>query len=317
VILIVTNREDQTADWLILELEQRGAEYARFNTEGFPGATTLSWASDASPTLTSSRYEIDLSTVSAVWYRRPIPADVTLWPNPERGRWALGETRAALEGIWRTMEALWVNHPDDNRRASTKVEQLHRARRLGFRVPRSLVTNDRARVRAFASLCGEPGLICKPLEEGLLEFAGPDIVFFTSRFALTPDDTLEDFGPEPYLFQEFIDKLYDVRVTVIGDRVFATRIESQATETGRTDWRQAGAEARHAVETLPEELSGRCLDLIRSYNLRFAAIDLAYAADDGYVFFEINPNGQWAWLEQLTGQPLRSAMADLLEGGRP
>ena len=316
MILIVTNRTDQTADWLILELEQRGTPYVRFNTEDFPGATSLEWTSGGTATVRLREREttLDLADVAAVVYRRPLPPDPSIWPTPERGRWALGESRAALEGVWRTLDALWVNHPDDNRAAGSKLGQLRRARELGFTVPPTLVTNDRAAVRTFAAACGATGLICKPIEEGLLEIEGEEKLFFTSRLEISCDDELEDLGPEPYLFQQFVPKLYDVRVTVIGDDVFATRIESQTTEKGKTDWRRAGADAVHTPEDLSDELAALCVGLTRSYRLNFAAIDLAYASD-GYSFFEINPNGQWAWVEQLTDQPLRSSMADLLEAG--
>jgi glutathione synthase/RimK-type ligase-like ATP-grasp enzyme len=64
---------------------------------------------------------------------------------------------------------------------------------------------------------------------------------------------------------------------------------------------------------LPADLAERCLELVRAYGLEFAAIDLVRARDGRYVFLEINPNGQWAWLEQVTGLPLRSRLVDLLE----
>lgn len=312
MILIITNRTDQTADWLILELERRGTRYVRFNTEDFPAATSLEWTSEGTTTVRWRDTNVDLTAVTAVVYRRPLPPDPTIWPTPERGRWALGESRAALEGLWRTLDALWVNHPDDNRAAGSKLGQLRRAREVGFTVPSTLVTNDRAAVRAFATACGATGLICKPIEEGLLELDGEERLFFTSRFEVASGDELDDLGPEPYLFQQFVPKLYDVRVTVIGDEVFATRIESQTTVKGKTDWRRAGTEATHTPEDMPQDVVALCVNLARSYRLNFAAIDLAYTTD-GYSFFEINPNGQWAWIEQLTGQPLRSSMADLLE----
>jgi hypothetical protein len=315
VILIITNRGDHTADWLILELGRRGADYLRLNTEDFPEHVLLSWRSDGRAVLTVRGRCVDLDVISAVWYRRPLPPDLGTWSTPDRGRWALGEVRATLEGLWRSLDAVWVNHPDDNRRAASKLEQLRRARDLGFVVPTTLVTNDKAELHDFVEESREVGVVCKPLEDGLLELDESNRVFFTSRFELAPDDTLADFGPEPYLFQQHVAKTHDIRVTVIGDRAYATRIHSQATEVGQTDWRQAGTTAQHSRADLPEELLERCINLTRSYNLRFSAIDLAALdAEDAYVFFEINPNGQWAWIEQLTGQPLRSAMADLLLG---
>jgi hypothetical protein len=311
VILIVTNRSDHTADWLILELQRRRSEYVRFNTEDYPGDVRLAWTPSGGQLLKLRDREIDLGQVGAVWYRRPMPPAAGLWSSPQRARWAMGESREALRGVWRTLDALWVNHPDHNRLAGSKQHQLCRAQDLGFVVPASLVSNDRDDVRAFAAEHGL--LICKPLGEGRLELEDEERTFFTSRLKLDADDPLDDFGPEPYLVQELIKKQYDLRVTVIGEHVFGVRIDSQAVPEGKIDWRQAGVRAPHAPEELPADLAERCLELVRAYGLEFAAIDLVRARDGRYVFLEINPNGQWAWLEQVTGLPLRARLVDLLE----
>ena len=234
------------------------------------------------------------------------------WPDPERAAWAVTESWAALEGLWRTVNARWVNHPDANRAASSRSrQQLRRAARFGFSVPRTVVTNDAGILRQFGDEVGGD-LVCKPVDEGRLNFRQGERLFFTTTFVLRKSDDLADLGPEPYLFQELVRKKCDVRVTVIGDEVFATRIESQRTRTGRVDWRASGTDAGHRVEPLPVCMAEKCLALTRSYGLAFGAIDLARVDDGLYTFFEINPNGQWAWIEQLTGQPLRQAMAGLL-----
>ena len=135
--------------------------------------------------------------------------------------------------------------------------------------------------------------------------------FFTSPVS---EEDLQRFkdGQEPYLFQELVEKTYDIRVTVIGAHCFATRIDSQVQDASKVDWRRSGGGLGHSAETLPEKLAVLCRDLVAGYGLRFGAIDLARTTTGGYVFFELNPNGQWAWIEQLTGVPLRSHLADLL-----
>jgi glutathione synthase/RimK-type ligase-like ATP-grasp enzyme len=317
MILIVTNRSDQTADWLILELRRRRASYARFNTEDYPAHVRLRWSLNGEATLAWADKHIRLRDVTAVWYRRPLPpASLAMWSSPERARWALGEAREALDGLWRTLDVFWINHPDSNRAAGFKLHQLKLASHLGFSVPPTVVSNDASEVRRFAATSQPRGIVCKPIGEGRLRLTDQEQLFFTSRMQLVNEDPLNDLGPEPYLFQEFIPKRYDVRVTVIGRKVFATKIDSQATVTGKTDWRVAGSDAPHVPEELPAGVVECCLQITRSYGLEFAAIDLARNKNGGYTFFEINPNGQWAWIEQLTGQPLRSHMADLLQGTR-
>ncbi|HTT93637.1 MAG TPA: hypothetical protein VMF55_03135 [Solirubrobacterales bacterium] len=153
--------------------------------------------------------------------------------------------------------------------------------------------------------------MCKPLRLGRLFHQGEEKLFLTS---VVEKGQLEDFGEdrETYLLQAQVDKRLDIRVTVIGDRCFATEIESQVDPESVVDWRHGGTDLAHSPHELPDEIAGLCLDLCAGYGLRFGAIDLALRPDGGYSFFEVNPNGQWAWIEQLTGAPLSSALADLL-----
>lgn len=307
--LIVTNRGDHTADFLVREFERRKAPFLRLNTEDFPSLVTLRWSSDGWHELRHDGRVHALAEFPSVWYRRPVG------PRTPKGRaglgeWAARESEEALGGLWRSHGALWVNHPDANRRAEFKQEQLLRARDLGLEIPETLVTNSGKDARAFsASLSDE--IVCKPLRLGRLLHGDEEKLFLTSRVNATQ---LENFpeGGEPYLLQALIEKRADIRVTVIGERCFSVEIDSQSDPDSRVDWRHGGTSLRHAVHELPDQISRLCLELCRGYDLHFGAIDLALRPDGGYTFFEVNPNGQWAWIEQLTGLPLSSALADLL-----
>lgn len=312
MLLIVTERGDLTADFLILELEARGAEFLRFNTEDYPLAVQLCWRPEGM-SFQFDGEQLRLDRVDAVWYRRPRPPQLADDLPPAQARWAVGEAAEALQGVWRTLDALWVNHPDANRLAESKPGQLRAAAALGFEIPPTVITNDPAVLGEFVD--AQPETICKPLLDGLVpDEVGVEQLFFTSRLA--PESLrVEDLGPEPYLFQGLVEKKHDIRVTVIGERCFAVAIESQGNEEGVVDWRRAvDRDLPHRVVDLPAELASRCVALCRQYGLHFGAIDLAARPDGGYTFFEINPNGQWAWLEQETGVPLRAALADLLLG---
>jgi len=315
VLLIVTQRGDYHADWVVLELHARGVPFLRFNTEDYPVAAGLDWTSSGEAHLTIRGDRLSLNEVDAVWYRRPVPPVMSSDLPAAQAAWAQSEAREALMGAWRTLDALWVNHPDRNRVAESKPLQLRAALELGFEVPESLVSNSRAAVGAF--LDTHPGaVICKPLYDGRVPIGGEEQLFFTSR--VDPDVvSLRALGPEPYLFQELIPKLCDIRVTVIGEQVFAASIDSQQAEHTQIDWRRSHpGELDHAVFELPEDVAAQCVALCGRFGLHFGAIDLALRPDGAFTFFEVNPNGQWAWVEQRTGLPLRAQMVSLLASGR-
>jgi hypothetical protein len=310
VLVLVSNREDLTADWLVLELERRDEPFVRLCTEDYPSKIRIGW------TLNDAALELGESTlaaedVTAVWWRRSVAPVIPAGRSPGEMAWAAGESLAAWDGFWEGVNAHWVNTPGANAKAESKPAQLRAAKRLGMNVPATLITSSRAAARSFVE--AEGTVVCKALRSGLIPGVNGDRVLYTQPVDPQMLAGLEELGPEPYLFQALVEKSADVRVTVIGERVFACRIDSQSTPDASVDWRRGSAEDLHheSIE-LDEPTTRRLRDLTAGFGLRFAAIDLAVDRERGYVFFEINPNGQWAWVEQLTGQPLASALADEL-----
>jgi glutathione synthase/RimK-type ligase-like ATP-grasp enzyme len=309
MILIVTNREDLTADWLILELQRRGAPYVRFNTEDYPQRAALDWRIDEQRLHLDGR-ELTGDDIQTVWYRRPVSPVLRPGLPSDDSAWATREAAEALEGFWRTLDARWVSPPPAIRLADCKALQLRDAAALGFDVPDTEITSNIDRVRALIDR-SQHGVVCKPLRDGRVRGGGRSLMF-TSLIDAAQLDGLEE---EPHLFQAFVPKRHDLRVTVIGDEIFSTRIEAPAGCETAVDWRRSDPDSlRYQPEALPKEIADRCRALVELYGLSFAAIDLALRNDGGHTFFEVNPNGQWAFIEQRTGQPLRAALADLLTG---
>jgi hypothetical protein len=310
VILLVTNRDDLTADWLIVELQRRSAPYVRFNTEDFPEHCAIRLRPDCA-TLQIRDVQLAAEEIEAVWYRRPVPPRPRPGLRPDEHAWAVQESAVALDGFWRALPARWVSRPDAIRHADSKPQQLSDAARLGFEVPDTEITNERDHVRRLFDR-NPAGVICKPLRDGRVRSEGRSLLFTS---AISREDLKRPLE-EPHVFQALVPKRYDVRVTVIGSDVFAVRITVDDEADGSTDWRRADpSQLRYRHEELPPDIRDLCRRLIDGYGLSFGAIDLARRPDGGYTFFELNPNGQWAFVEQRAGVPLRARLADLLVDG--
>ena len=165
MLLVVTNRDDLTADWLVVELNKRRARFERFNTEDYPHDASIRWTPNRAALLGLPGSDVDLAEVTSVWYRRPVAPSAPEDVDEELAKWAVREAQEALDGAWRTLDARWVNHPDTNQAAGCKPEQLNRAGRIGLVIPPTVVTNDAELLREFAAING-PKLICKPLYDG-------------------------------------------------------------------------------------------------------------------------------------------------------
>ncbi len=316
MILIVTNEEDVTADFVVLELQSRKASYRRFNTEGFPQVVglTVELGEDIASSLTLSKGELRLEDVTAVWYRRPVPpvVDSRIAP-PAAKAFAELESAAALQNVWALLRCLWISAPHALRRAEQRLLQLRCAQEIGLRVPPTLVTTRPANALEFVRTHGR--VVVKALGQGYVRQAGePDTLIFTSELEEIDPAILSRVLLAPTLFQELVPRGYDLRVTVVGTSVFATEIHRSPDARG-VDWRQDSPQQLvHREHDLPVAMREKVVNLVSSFGLKFAALDFIVDPRGRYFFLELNPNGQWAWIEQELGTPIAAAIADMLCG---
>ena len=195
---------------------------------------------------------------------------------------------------------LWINHPAASRHASNKLVQLLAARKVGFQVPETLMTNDFARVRAFFNK-NEGNVIFKTF--GPASWKRPD--GSTTHVGTSPIQAEHLLDEEairacPGIYQPKLDKLYELRVTVVGGKVLAAAIDSQS-EGPSLDWRYDFPSATLPLKAtkLPNEVSERCVALCRKLNIVYGAVDIVVSHKGEYIFLEINESGQFLWVEQL------------------
>ncbi len=195
------------------------------------------------------------------------------------------------------------------------VEELDRrgmARSVGLTVPPTLITNDTEAARRFAKEHDQ--IVYKPLSSAGVSEDGRYKLVYANR--LTEDDITDTVSATGHLFQRWVDKAYEVRLTVVDDVFFAVRIDAES-EAGTVDWRTDYDNLRYAVVNVPHDVREHVLDLLELLRLRFAALDFVVTPSGEWVFLEANPNGQFAWLQEATGVPIAAAIADALTKGPP
>jgi glutathione synthase/RimK-type ligase-like ATP-grasp enzyme len=320
LVLILSNADDTTADSVQDGLTKRGARALRLNLEAYPAAagltTSFAARTAARHAIRVNGVETALDDIRAVYFRRPgrLTVDEDVMDVAAR-RFAQEESKWAANGLWLTLACPWVNHPIRVHVAEHKLVQLAAARELGFDVPRTMVTNDPAHARAFhEELHGD--IVAKPVRQPTIKKDGRLGFIYTHHLNGSERELLDDVRFAPCILQERIDKRVEIRATVVGDRVLAAQIDSQASPVSREDWRRYDlANTPYSVHALPDDVSARCVGLTRRLGLDFGALDLIVTPEGRYVFLEINPNGQWGWVEELTGLRIRDAICDLLLSG--
>lgn len=319
MLLVVTNKSDLACDYLILRLNERNIPFRRLNTEDYAALWQLSMSvgNGSAKFLISfsDGVTISQSDVKAVYFRQPVAPDAPQNTSHSDREFVRREQKEALRSLWRLIDpAKWLNHPKHLWIASNKVEQLCVARELGFSIPETCITSTREMLSDFIE-AQEGRVICKAVKHGFTRCENTVSVATTQRIGENYLERFDDYAPAPMIYQREIPKACDVRVTVVGDQIFPTAIHSQEHAQTEVDWRLWDVHAfdlLHEAIRLPGEIATRCRDITRLFNLRYSAIDLILGTDGDFHFLELNPNGQWAWLERKTGQPIRDAIIDCL-----
>lgn len=258
--------------------------------------------------------EYDLRECEAIWWRRPNRPVLhdELGPEPVR-RFAYRECHAALAGLFSAVPTRWVNDPAREDVASRKAFQLTIASEVGLLVPRTEITNDPARARAFLESCrGGDGRV-HAVSKTLTPATEP--LRYTKRISEADLELLGSVQYAPTVLQDYVDGV-DLRVVAVGGDVFAMEMDARRSrhpEDCRADWETGRSTARAAH--LPDALSEKLLALMDRLGLAYGAFDLRRRDDGEHVFLEANPSGQWLYVESVTGAPITRAVAQLLAHG--
>jgi hypothetical protein len=312
-ILLITNKGDITTDFIVKRLTELNVNFYRLNTEDLFSKVSINFNFQKNEfnLLDSEKLiKIDLQKIKSVYYRRPILPNINQ-SNLSQGehKFIISEINNCLEGLYKILKfAFWISPVYSIREAESKIYQLQVATALGFAIPSSLITNEPQVAKIFTE---DYKSIVKPIKNGLIEDEDKDKIIFTSLLNNSSD--LNRIESCPTYFQEFISKVADIRVTVIGNKTFPALISSQEYDVTKVDWRKAEKiKLKYEKIELPIEINELCIKLTKKLGLNFGAIDFVKDKFDNYYFLEINPNGQWAWIEKQLNYKLSHEISNLL-----
>ncbi|HEV2830330.1 MAG TPA: MvdD family ATP-grasp ribosomal peptide maturase [Pyrinomonadaceae bacterium] len=319
VLIITRSLDNQCVDSVMAAIERQGGRAFRFDTDKFPTEVRLIaqyLESSEKLQLISSHGELDLHEVTAIWHRRleiggRIPRNVDMQLRMA----SIDESSRTVKGMLESLKAFRMDPEPVIRRAEHKQIQLQVARELGMDTPRTLITNDADAVRAFAQDC-EGGIVTKMLSSFAVYEEGLEKVVFTNPVSRADLEDLNGLSLCPMTFQEQLPKALELRTTVVGDRVFTASIDSQVSAQAQYDWRKDGVALLKNWQRfdLPRNVEQQLLELMDYFALNYGAIDFILTPEGRYVFLEINPVGEFFWLEDSPGLPISSAIADVLLG---
>ncbi len=319
-ILILSNTLDPHVSAVEAQLKQSTADYFRLDTDTLDRQSSVSFSVrppvPAQSYLSNGKRCIELSSISAVWYRRPELPEFSALRSAQSRQFARHETQALIDNLVSLLDlqgVRWLSHPEAIRRAGCKIRQLNDAMLIGLSIPPTIVTTNPVEIREFAD--GQAQTIAKLVSKGVPRTPNIDDQYTIFTNILTPSDLAnsKSLSACAAQYQPYVEKAFELRVTVVGDSALACRIDSQSSDKTKTDWRKYDLpNTPHSIFKLDDAIADKCRSLVKLYGLTFAAIDLIVMPDGQTVFLELNPNGQWLWLEELTGLPIAATIAKYL-----
>ncbi|MBE0566087.1 MAG: hypothetical protein IH621_09030 [Krumholzibacteria bacterium] len=299
--LVLTCRADATSDFLCSRLEREQIRFVRLDTDEVVGHVGLE-LSAGGQFLYVGEERYASGDIDTVILRRPKPVAVGNAGDEFQQAHASDEWAEAFEGYLASIpEAKWINHPSRNFAASHKVHQLVEARRCGLDVPAWVVTTNPMTARKWIREWRGQAIV-KPLSGGYIQRAEPaeDSLIYTSPIDPTREELIDRIVACPVLFQQRVRKRADVRLIYLDRTAVAAGLHAldedgeQRLDIRRDEMR----DVEYSPMSIPSDVYAGVVCLMDSYGLRFGALDFAVGDSGRWHFLEINPNGQWAWLDE-------------------
>ncbi|MFE1960089.1 ATP-grasp ribosomal peptide maturase [Streptomyces sp. NPDC059479] len=308
-VLVVSAVDDVTADLVIQKLNARAVPVVRLDPGDFPATVVVNAALDVDGlggSVRTATRTVGLGRVRSVYWRRPSAYAATEGLAEQDARWCLDQARYGLGGVLGALPgARYVNHPWRNRDAEYKPAQLATATRCGLTIPPTLVTNDVERARQFARDHGP--VVYKPVRNS--DYLGQDADGLTVWVEeVSPSDIGAGVAHTIHLFQERVNKVADVRLTVVDDALFAVRIDGAS----GLDWRRDYNALSYTLIETPPEVAKGVRAYLDAFGLVFGAFDFGLDDRGRWWMYECNPNGQWAWFPDPITDRIAVALADQL-----
>lgn len=304
MILIITHKQDYTADFVVNKLNKSNIKYKRLNCEDL---ININYCFNFNHGFSFSFDEI--GDFKSVWFRRTKFPEIKNLKLEERN-YILSEYDSLLKNIFATLDAKWLSKPEYVYKAENKALQLKIAQKVGLNIPPTIITNNKQTIVDFSGQ-NDNNIVIKPLAHTRINYIDDVGFIFTNKVPEDLINSIEEYDINPCIIQKNIPKDVEIRVTVINKKVFAASVDSQSNEKTMIDWRKEQLE--FSPIEIPKRISNMCLRLLDELNISFGAIDFIKTPQNEFVFLEINPNGQWAWIEMQTGQEMSREIINFLE----
>lgn len=328
MILILSDVDvEETTNAVIDWLDYSGATYIRINGADLYKASNYSFNfSKKDIILSNDNFQLtsnDLTKVNIIWCRKWISEEFFEYNKFEKGSSEYLKFKVAnhLEseffGLTRHLFQLlrpkmWITKPSHLRLYTSKLDILELAEECGLNIPATIITNQKNVLKLFLA---KYGTIISKCISGVEAFQYESNVYLPYTVSIKEQEL--EVIPDtffPSLFQEQIDKEYEIRSFVIDGEFYSMAIFSQASDETKMDFRKYNYQkpTRYVPYELPGEVKEKAISLMQKIDLNCGSFDFLMSRDGKLVFLEINPTGQFGMVSYPCNYYLEEVVASVL-----
>lgn len=307
-VLIVTEPDDIHAVLVKHALEERGVNCNLFFSADMPSIQKskicfsdkgYSWHTIESDTQSTNWHEKEIDTI---WWRRPRRPFIPDTIHEDDKNFIQKENSIYHDSIPFMFDdkAWWVNPFASTQKTKSKITQLKIAQQCGFRLPETLVSNSPDEIKNFINLRKSNSVIYKPFTPQFWAESDGIRIVYTDKISLEDLPSDEMLQIVPGIYQHYVEKKYELRVTCFGSYLSAVKIDSQKHTLGQTDWRKIpGNELSLSEISLPQAIKDKIILFMKKIGVVFGCFDFIVTPDDEIIFLELNEQGQFLWVEEI------------------
>lgn len=315
MILILTDQYDRHADSVIDILSRRDVEFFRLDLDVNSLKNTHISFDETKWTITLGSKTIPSSEVSCVWHRRSFvemtleeqvdnSADFKIWKN---------EWNKTLLGLYLYLvDVPWLNPIRKSHKAENKYLQYQVAKKIGFTIPKMIVTNHKQQLLQFFNDYNP--VVLKLMAQDFYQTSENSFKgIYVNQVSYQDLLQFEEYSENPIVLQQYIPKKYEVRYTVVGKDHFVCKIDSQMSKIANVDWRRYDiANTPHFAMEPPTQIKNMVSQFMNQMGLEYGALDFIVSDTNDWNFLEVNSMGQWLWIEDLSGLQISESISSWL-----
>jgi len=315
-ILILTKKMDIESDLLGIQFLKNGIDYVKITEEDIPlnfhFEFKIGQFNDS--VLHIGNRKVSANEIKIVLFRYFDLKFLNYYSGTVHQMYFAQQWYQAFNCMPIALDALWINNPQRTFDAENRLNQLLLAQNIGFSIPETVITNEMEAAKKFFKKFRKSTIV-KVLHHHDVYLNQKSYRFLTNNIETSHLPKFDEITYAPVIFQKKIENDSEIRITVVNDKTFSCRISTGQEKHNFSDLHKIKEKELIFSEiNIGKKMEKLCINLNRKLGLLVSSIDLVQSKNGELFFLEINPIGDWNWIEKHTNLPITKSIFDLMNG---